>query len=113
MNVINLTPHAIEFTTILGPRTFPPSGQVTRVSEVWRCTCNLVDGISVYTANPGPIEGLPAPQVDTICLVSAMVLAACPADRTDVFAPATGAPGVVRDDRGQIVSVPGLRGRHE
>lgn len=48
---------------------------------------------------------LPAPQDNTILIVSAMV-AGRVADRTDVASPATDL--AKRDDNGRIVSVPGL-----
>ena len=39
-------------------------------------------------------------------IVSAMVLSA--SDRTDLVAPATGHPDTIRNDKGQIISVPGF-----
>ena len=55
----------------------------------------------------GDIVDLPAPQDDTIYIVSALVLSAAKAaGRTDCVAPDTA--NAVRDDNGHIVSVPGF-----
>ena len=103
MKIINLTPHDIVITD--GP-TFPPSGTVARVS-VQQVDAGDIDGIPVKTQIFGDIVGLPAPQQDTVFVVSAMVLNAAKAQgRTDVVAPDTA--NAVRNDDGHIVSVPGF-----
>ena len=55
----------------------------------------------------GAVEGLPAPEADTIYLVSALVGGRPEvADRQDVFVPGTGPrDGVVRDAQGQVYAV--------
>lgn len=55
----------------------------------------------------GAVEGLPAPEADTIYLVSALVGGRPEvADREDVFVPGTGPKdGVVRTSEGQIYAV--------
>lgn len=96
MNFINLTPHAI---TLNDGRVFESVG-VARVGN----TFSDFDSSVAY----GDIEGLPAPQEDTLYIVSALVLSAAKAaGRTDCVAPATGHPACVRD-KGFIVSVPGF-----
>jgi len=54
----------------------------------------------------GEVEGLPAPENGVILIVSAMVLAA--SNRDDLVAPATGHPDTIRNEKGQIISVPGF-----
>jgi len=101
--IVNLTPHDIVITD--GP-TFPPSGTVARVS-VQQVDDGDINGIPVKTQTFGDIVDLPAPQKDTIFIVSAMVLNAAKAQgRTDVVAPDTA--NAVRNDDGHIVSVPGF-----
>ena len=97
MNYINCTPHAIALND---GRTFDPSGSVARVSSSFTTIVNDVCSV-VY----GEIEGLPAPQKDTIYIVSAMVLSAN-STRTDLVAPASGHPDTIRNEKGHIVSVP-------
>src|SRR5690554_6702685 len=101
--IINLTPHPIVITD--GP-TFPASGTVARVS-VQQVDAGTIAGIPVKTQTFGDIVDLPAPQADTIYIVSALVLSAAKAaGRTDCVAPDTA--NAVRDDNGRIVSVPGF-----
>ena len=101
--IINLTPHDIVITD--GP-TFPPSGKVARVS-VQQVDAGNINGIPVKAQTFGDIVDLPAPQDDTIFIVSTIVLSAAKEiGRTDVVAPDT--TNAVRDDEGRIVSVPGF-----
>ncbi len=112
--IVNLTPHAITVRGRDGETTFPPSGEVARVTsnstEQKDCLVTRPEGVLrvpvVYQA-PGTVEGLPGPKVDTIFLVSAVVLSACQG-RRDVFAPDTSPTGAVRDDQGRIIAVRGL-----
>jgi hypothetical protein len=107
---LNLTPHAIvvQQGTDGEASVFPPSGEVARVSEVWREVAPFV-----FEANPGEIQGLPDPQEGIWLVVSLMVAeAAWKLGRGDVIAPATGAPGVRRNEAGHIQSVPGFRYRY-
>ena len=78
-----------------------PSGTVARVSVEFT---EERDGFCTQIF--GEIEGLPLPVEGTRLIVSAMVLSAT--DRSDVFAPATGHPETLRNDKGHIVSVPCL-----
>lgn len=103
IKIINLTPHDIVVTD--GP-TFPPSGTVARVTTQ-QVNAGNINGIPVKAQTFGNIVDLPAPQDDTVFIVSAIVLAAAKAQgRTDVVAPDTA--NAVRDDNGHIVSVPGF-----
>jgi len=100
---INLTPHAIvlhdgEFINA----TFEPSGSVARVST----EVKAVDGF-FYRRKFGEVINLPEPKENVFYIVSAMVKSAVKG-RKDVVAPATDAEGVIRNDKGHIVSVPGF-----
>lgn len=105
MQVINLTPHAInvlrdESLEVL--EIYPPSGDVARVKVTTR-EWGYMDGIPTVQNVYGDPEGLPEPQDDTVYLVSLMVLSAV--TRPDVFAPDTGAQSVIRDVAGNILGV--------
>lgn len=124
--MLNLTPHTIRIyaRTPFGEpdlKTFvdiPPSGTVARVTTIEedagvRPTNNAKHDESatgrggtywntlVVRRTFGEVEGLP--EEGTECLVSSMVLAACPG-RKDVYAPDTG-PTAVRDEKGQVLGV--------
>jgi hypothetical protein len=100
-NFINLTPHAI----VLNDGTmFPPSGTIARVTASF----SGFDQNGVCEQVFGEIHDLPAPADDTLYIVSGLVLGALKGSRNDVVAPATGHPDVVRNDKGQIASVPGF-----
>lgn len=101
MNIINLTPHAINIINENTATTINPSGTVARVSVQVVATNNPM----LYTQQYGDVQDLPAPQDDTIYIVSALVLARVP-HRTDVYAPLTAQ--AIRNDSGQIIGVPGL-----
>lgn len=109
MNIINLTPHALNFMPE-GPDgptvTIPPSGQVAR------CTVNRVqintidvDGLSVPVNQTqfGTVDGLPDPQPDTIYVVSTLVAQAVP-NRPDVYI----VDDTVRDEQGHIIGARAL-----
>lgn len=102
MKFVNLTPHAIKLND---GTIFEPSGIVARVaSELVKI--DDVDGVPVFSQNFGEITGLPEEKFNTIYIVSAMVLAA--SNRNDLMAPATSHKDVVRNENGQIISVPGF-----
>jgi hypothetical protein len=109
MNIINLTPHAINLMPD-GPdgpaATIPPSGQVARcaVNRVQIYTV-IADGITVPVNKTqfGMVSDLPDPRPDTIYVVSALVAQAVP-DRLDVFM----VDDTVRDDQGRIIGAKAL-----
>ena len=101
---VNLTPHAIRLND---GQSFSPSGVVARVNANLQAV-ESVGGVQLFRQTFGEVEGLPAEVPGTMYIVSAMVLSALAGSRNDVFAPATGHPGVVRNEAGHIVSVPGL-----
>jgi len=95
---INLTPHCV----MLNDGTeFPPSGQIARVTAEYTSFEDNVAQVSF-----GEISNLPEPEEGVIFIVSAIVAQA--AGRTDVVSPATGHPDAKRNEKGQILSVPGF-----
>jgi len=103
--MINLTPHAITLRTPAGDVTFPPSGQLARVSTIATLTGEVVAGVSVVRNSYGPVTGLVRDDngVPLPCIVSGMVLAALPTGTVNVYAPATGATAIRKD--GQVIAV--------
>ena len=101
MNIINLTQHAINIIQGDNMITINPSGTVARVAVKIVATDNPM----LYTQQYGDVQDLPAPQDNTIYIVSSLVLARVP-HRTDVYAPLTAQ--AIRNDAGQIIGVPGL-----
>lgn len=102
MNIINCTPHAIQLN---GGATFLPSGNVARVSSK-HILKDAINGIPCYRVEFGEVVGLPNEKEDTLYIVSSIVANAT--NRKDVIVPATGHPDAIRNEKGQIVSVPGF-----
>ena len=102
VTIINATPHAIKLNN---GKIFEPSGIIARVSSELVET-GEIDGIPVFSQNFGEIMGLPEQEFGITYIVSAMVLAA--SNRNDLVAPATSHKDVVRNENGQIMSVPGF-----
>ena len=107
MKIINLTPHAITFYmenpeehTMSELLTVQPSGQVARVTAKTVVIHEGLPGlpIPVTATEYGEVEGLPAPEEDTIYIVSSIVAQRC-RDRDDVFIPNES----VRDADGRII----------
>lgn len=99
MKFINLTPHEIKIKRGDEIISIPPSGTVARVATVEK-TQGDVDGIPLVKREFGDPEGIPAPEADTIYIVSALVASAVKG-RSDVVAPDTGATAV-RNEKGHI-----------
>ena len=109
MNIMNLTPHALNLMPE-GPDgptvTIPPSGIVARctTSRVTVTVDNIT--IPVNRTQFGTVTGLPDPQQvgpDTIFVVSALVAQAVP-ERQDVFI----VDDAVRDEQGRIIGARAL-----
>lgn len=98
MKFINMTPHEVSIT---GGATFPPSGKVARVGVSFSEPCNN----GFVTQNFDDVIGLPDYEENTYLIVSLMVLEAA-SSRSDLVSPASGHPDTVRNEKGQIVSVP-------
>lgn len=104
MNIINLTPHALNIKTSSGWREFPASGTVARCEET-RVQLPALEDMGVTRAAYGAVVNLPEPQPNTIYIVSAITLAALASSgRQDVFAPGP----AIRDEAGKIVGADGL-----
>jgi len=102
--LVNLTPHTVR----VGNKEYPASGQIARVSSE-HVVSGQLDGVPVYSVIYGHIENLPPESTEQIYIVSLLVLERGKSEgRSDLVAPASGAPGVVRDEKGQIFSVPGF-----
>ncbi len=83
-------------------RVFKPSGAIAEVSME---TSEPVDGIAVQRF--GKITGLPEPKENTFYICSALVAERANVEgRNDVVSPATRHPLAVRNEKGQVVSVP-------
>jgi hypothetical protein len=106
LNIVNLTPHALNLMPEGPVITIPPSGLVARcaVDRVQVDTV-AVDGITVPVNETrfGEVSDLPDPQPDTIYVVSALTAQAVP-ERQDVFI----VDDVVRDDQGRIIGARAL-----
>lgn len=86
VKIMNLTGHRIDILDKNGKlRIFPPSGIVAR-AELKNMPLMLVNGIQVNAPTWSEITGLPAPQKDTIYVVSRMVKNLIPG-RYDVVCP--------------------------
>ena len=96
--LVNLTPHAVVAEHDDGTsRTYPPSGALARCA-VTRAQIGVVDGVPVYRATFGAVEGLPPPADGTHYIVSRLVAEAS-RDRADLLVP----DDTVRDAEGKIV----------
>lgn len=103
MNIVNLTPHAINLIGENGKqRTITPSGNLARVAAKTVIVGNI-DGIPVTTTEFGEVEGLPEPSENTIYVVSSLVAQRTP-ERTDVYIPSES----VRDENGRIIGCKSL-----
>jgi hypothetical protein len=106
MEIINLTPHAINLADDSGNviATFQPSGNVARVATSQVVVRELA-GRPVSRTTFGEVTGVPAPVDGVSYLVSTAVAQA--AARPDVVSPDTG-PTAIRKD-GQVVAVRGFQ----
>ena len=101
-NFVNMMPHSIHLND---GRVFEPSGDVARVNQ----TISSFDENGIAEQSFGMVTGLPEPKKGVIYIVSALVLGRAQAEgRRDVVAPATGHRESIRNEQGQIVSVPGF-----
>lgn len=105
--MLNLTPHAITLRTPHGDVTFPPSGQVARVSSISAETELVVAGVPVIRTTYGPVQGLVYGDDGLLvpCLVSGMVLGRLPSGTLNAYAPATGPNDAPVRENGQVVAV--------
>lgn len=110
MNLVNLTPHAINLMPcgVDGPVvTIPPSGTVARCATTRvQMGAVTVDGVTVPINRTqfGDVDGLPDPAPDTFYIVSALVAQAVKGTRDDVLI----VDDAVRDDQGRIIGARAL-----
>jgi len=118
MNVVNLTPHAINIKTYSGDVIeYKPSGVIARVDFLHyiRASKDVIDKFQfvpcdIVTRDRGQVINLPSPQENTIYIVSSMVLDAMLHTRYDVFAPDTG-DTAIRNEKGLVIAVTRLVGK--
>jgi hypothetical protein len=104
MKIVNLTPHDMVVRSGEDFVTIPSSG-VARCAEIRHRMGAIADtGIQRFAVAYSAVDGLPAPQADTIFIVSAIVRQAVP-DRIDVYSPS----GLVRDADGRVIGCEGLQ----
>ena len=100
---VNLTPHRID--EVSTGRSFEPSGDVARVGVEY-IKAGEINGIPVYEARYGSVEGLPEPRPGKVFIVSGMVLSHPRVSaRTDVVAPGE----LVRDESGKPTGCQGFK----
>lgn len=104
--MLNLTPHTINLKTADGIVSYPPSGMLARVTEVYSSTGQDIEGVPVVTRGWGHVVGIPrdAQGIPVPCLVSSLVLGALPIGTRNVYAPDTGETAI-RNEKGQVVAV--------
>lgn len=95
MKIVNLTPHTVKYVWKETSMEFPSQG-VARVKETLETVAEK-DGIRFVKRKFSEVEGLPAPQPDTLYIVSNIVFEA--SNRSDLIVPAD----FIRDEKGQIV----------
>ena len=101
VNLINLTPHAINLMAGDATITVPPSGVVARCTTTrTQVDVLTVDGVQipVNSLSFGEVQGLPAPKPDTMYVVSSLVANAAK-DRQDLLT----VDDAVRDAGGNII----------
>lgn len=111
MNLVNLTPHPVTIVKRNGERVTVESSGLARVQSASGAYINY-PGLEEFTLEAAPVwgnvTGLPEPQVNTVYIVSLLVLEALRRNgeyRPDVFGPGTGPnDGAIREN-GQIVAV--------
>ena len=101
--LVNLTPHDIVVRKADGDLMVPPSGLVARVTTSQEVVGDI-DGVPIVRTIFGEVQGLPDPELDTVYIVSSLVLGALKGSRSDVVSPDTG-PTAIRNEAGQIVAV--------
>ncbi len=101
IKLVNLTPHEI----ILNGKLFPPSGRAARVEEKIEIMRIIsIDGIEIPIIRKtfGEVQNLPAPEPQTIFVVSLLVAQAI--NRPDVLAIGE----TLRNEKGQVVGAKSL-----
>ena len=104
VNLVNLTPHAVNFITADGVQVnVAPEGIIARL-EQHDVLSRWIGRIPVYKTEYGQVQNLPDPQPDTIYIVSGMVLNKVNG-RDDVLSPGS----LIRNDEGQVIGAGGFK----
>lgn len=105
-DIINLTPHDIQVCSNEGEviETFPPSGQIARLSSM-ETEEEPLKGYPVVRTEYGNVENLPEEGEGKVYIVSAMIGQVLSGKRNDIYSPDTGPKSVVRDEKGNIKGV--------
>lgn len=103
VNLINLTPHALNVTTKNNEVvTIPADGRVARVATTQKEVDTLND-ISIYQTKYNDVIDLPEPAENTFYIVSKITQDACK-NRDDLLSPGN----LIRDKEGNITGCEGL-----
>ena len=102
MEIINITPHAVNLIAVDGTVSFPSEG-VARVETISE-QVGILAGFPIMATKYGATHGLPEPSEGKIYIVSMVVAMANP-QRFDIVSPNTSPASTVRDEAGQIVGV--------
>jgi len=105
LKFVNLTPHTINVMDSEGKGELlvvPPSGSIARVAVSYNRAPD-VEGIPVYVAVYGDVEGVPAAKDDVFFIVSGLVESRI--QRSDIFSPGD----LVRNSEGRPVGCKGLK----
>lgn len=113
LNVFNLTPHQISFSTVLDGRPriidVPPEDTPCRVDTEQHATGMINNILPTQYQRYGAVRNLPEPSPNTVYIVSGLVLHAlriAGSTRTDVVAPATGPrDNAMRNSLGHVLAV--------
>lgn len=99
MKIVNLTPHSVNlFNNHTGEYdAIEPSGIIARVAAT-TVPCGTAGAYAVTTTSYGDVVNLPAPEPETIYVVSSIVAQRVP-ERDDVYIPNES----VRDENGRII----------
>lgn len=98
MQYINLTSDEV---VLNDGRVFPPSGELAKINLIFT---DVVDDICIQQYSE--VINLPEQQGGQRLIVSPTVLAALHGSREDVVSPAIHHPKVIKNELGQILSVP-------
>ncbi|MGD2247260.1 MAG: hypothetical protein PVF58_02565 [Candidatus Methanofastidiosia archaeon] len=103
--LVNLTPHDVVIRQNEEDIIIPRSGVIARVKETEIHT-ETIDGVQITDIRYDKTLNLPPPEENTYYIVS-VVVAYANKDRNDLVFP--DGLNAYRDEKGQIVAVPGLR----
>lgn len=101
-NILNFTPHALNVVGLDGNVTTFSSVGVARVATS-SVSKDPINGFGVVATTFSDVTGLPDPQDGIYCVVSRLVLSACPG-RTDLLCPGE----LIRDVDGNVVGCKGF-----